>query len=139
MSLQIALAPLFVHVALTFALMIGMFLNRRAALMKREVHPRDIALREPNWPVRATQFANSYLNQFEMPVLFYVLTILVLNTRQADLIFLILSWLYVILRIVQAWIHVTSNRVTYRGIAFGASTLVLLVMWVMFAIRIYSL
>jgi hypothetical protein len=139
MSIQFALAPLFVHVALTFALMIGMFVNRRAALMKREVHPRDIALRQPNWPVRATQFANSYLNQFEMPVLFYVLTILVLFTRQADLIFILLSWIYVVLRIIQAWIHVTSNRVTYRGLAFGASTLVLLIMWIMFAMRIYLL
>ena len=124
---------------LTFALMIGMFVNRRAALVRKEVHSRDIALREPNWPVRATQFANSYLNQFEMPVLFYVLTVLVLFTRQADLVFLILSWIYVILRIIQAWIHVTSNRVSYRGLAFGASSLVLLAMWIMFAMRIYLL
>ncbi len=139
MSIQFALAPLFAHVALTFVLLIGMFVYRRTALIKKEVHPRDIALRQPNWPVRATQFANSYLNQFELPVLFYVLTILVLFTRQADLMFVLLSWVYVFLRIVQACIHVTSNRVNRRGLAFGASALVLMIMWAMFALRIYLL
>jgi len=139
MSIQFALLPLFVHVALTFVLMMGMFFLRRSAIIRKEVHPRDIALRQPNWPQRATQFANSYLNQFEMPLLFYVLTILVLLTRQADLWFVFLSWIYVILRIVQAWIHVTSNRVTWRGLAFGTSCLVLLIMWVMFALGLYLL
>ena len=139
MSVLFTLIPLFVQVALTFALMIGMAIYRRTALIKKEVHFRDIALREQKWPARATQFGNSYLNQFETPILFYVLTILVLFTRQADLSFLLLSWLYVALRIVQAWIHVTSNRVSYRGLAFGTSSLVLFTMWVMFALHLYAL
>jgi len=139
MSILFTLTPLFVQVALTFTLMIGMAVHRRTALVKKEVRSRDIALREPKWPARATQFGNSYLNQFEMPVLFYVLTILVLFTRQADFSFLLLSWLYVVLRIIQAWVHVTSNRVNYRGLAFGASAIVLLIMWVMFAVRLYAL
>ena len=29
--------------------------------------PRDIALREPNWPQHATQIANAYHNQLELP------------------------------------------------------------------------
>ena len=37
---------------------------------------RDIALGQPDWPERPTQFGNAFHNQFELPVLFYVLTIL---------------------------------------------------------------
>jgi hypothetical protein len=139
MSILVVLLPLFVHVTLTFVLLIGMFAYRRSALIKKEVRFSEIALRQPNWPARATQFGNAYLNQFEMPLLFYVLTILILFTRQADFVFVLLSWVYVILRIVQSWIHVTSNRVNYRGLAFGASSLVLLIMWVLFAVHLYAL
>ncbi len=139
MSIQFVLAPLFVQVALTFALMFGMFMQRRRALLDKEVHYRDIALREPKWPARATQFANAYLNQLELPVLFYVLTLLVLFTRQADLFFVLMSWVFVALRIAQAWIHVTTNNVPRRGMTFGAGFLVLLAMWIAFALRIYLL
>lgn len=139
MSIQFVLAPLFVQVALTFALMIGMGVWRRRAFLDKKVKYRDVALRESNWPMRATQFANSYLNQFEAPVLFYVLTILVLMTRQADLFFVLMSWVFVVLRIAQAYVHTTSNNVPRRGLTFIASALVLIAMWAAFALRIYLL
>ena len=49
---------------------------RTLTLHRGETRFEEIALREPNWPVRASQFAYSFSNQFELPVLFYVLTIL---------------------------------------------------------------
>lgn len=139
MSIRFVLAPLFVHVALTFVIMFGMFFARRRALLGKKVKFKDIALREQGWPVRATQFANAYLNQFELPVLFYVLTILVLITRQADLFFVLMSWVFVVLRIAHAYIHTTDNRVPRRGMTFGAGALVLMAMWAAFVLRIYLL
>jgi hypothetical protein len=136
MSLRFVIAPLFVQVALTFVLLFWMASLRRRALVGKEVHPKDIALRQQNWPVRATQVANAYHNQLELPILFYVLTILELITRQADLLFVALSWVFVICRIVQAYIHVTNNRVMRRGMAFGGSAIALLVMWIAFGIRL---
>jgi hypothetical protein len=139
MSIQFALAPLFVQVALTFCILLGMSLHRRRAVLDKKVKPKDIALRQQKWPERATQYANCYLNQLELPVLFYVLTLLVLFTRQADMFFVLMSWVFVILRIVQASIHVTVNHVKYRSYAFRAGTVVLCVMWIVFALRIYLL
>ena len=77
MSIQYVLLPLFVEVLLTFAVMFGMMYCRTSTLHRGEIRFEEIALREPNWPVRASQFAYSFSNQFELPVLFYVLTILV--------------------------------------------------------------
>jgi hypothetical protein len=139
MSLQFVLAPLFVQIALTFALLIAMAMQRGKALGSKRVRYQDIALRQPKWPERATQIANAFHNQLEVPMLFYVLTILVLLTRQADLLFVLLAWVFVALRVAQAYVHVTSNYVPHRGMLFGAGAIVLLVMWIAFALRIFLL
>jgi hypothetical protein len=136
MSLRFVLLPLFVEVLLTFALMLGMMYFRGSSLSRGETRFEDIAMREPNWPVRANQFAYAFGNQFELPVLFYVLTILSIVTRHADLLFVVLAWVFVILRIMQAGVHVTSNVVRWRGAFYGLGALVLLAMWLIFIVRI---
>ena len=60
MSIQAVLAPLFVQVALTLALLLWTGRVRVAAVRRGEVHVRDIALRQPAWPERVTQIANAY-------------------------------------------------------------------------------
>jgi hypothetical protein len=136
MTIQAVLLPLFVQVALTFVLMFWTGRLRVRAVRRGEVHPRDVALREPNWGKRETQIANAYHNQLETPVLFYVLTILAWITKQADLLFVILAWVFVVLRLLHAFIHVTSNHMGRRFAAFAASVFVLAIMWLIFIVRI---
>lgn len=136
MSIQAILLPLFVQVALTFFLLFWTGRARVAAVRRGDVHPRDIALRESNWPKQETQIANAYHNQLELPVLFYVLTVLAIITRHADLLFVVLAWLFVVSRLVHAYIHLTSNRLGQRFAAFAVGVLVLLIMWVIFAVRL---
>src|SRR5499426_4639896 len=136
MSIQAILLPLFVQVALTFFLLFWTGRARVAAVRRGDVHPRDIALREQNWPKQETQIANAYHNQLELPVLFYVLTILAIITRHADLLFVLLAWLFVVLRLVHAYIHLTSNRLGRRFAVFAAGFLVLAIMWLIFIVRI---
>ena len=87
MSLAAVLLPLFVEVVLTFGLMLGMGALRNNDYRSGAVKPQEIALREPKWPARTAQVANSFSNQFELPVLFYVLTILEWVTRHAGVLF----------------------------------------------------
>jgi hypothetical protein len=136
MSVPSVLLPVFVQVGLTFALLIWMVLARRTALVSRETKIRDIALGQPNWPVRATQISNCYRNQFELPVLFYVLIAIALPIRHADLVIVILSWVFVVARFVHAGVFVSSNDLGRRSTAWIASALVLLVMWVYLALWI---
>ena len=95
MSLQAVLLPLFVEVILTFVLMLRMGALRRADYGSGAVKADDIALREPRWPARTTQAANAFANQFELPVLFYVLTILSWVTRHAGIVFVVLACIFV--------------------------------------------
>ena len=136
MPIQFVLSPLFVEVLLTFGLMFGMMYFRSSSLMRGETRLEAIAMREPNWPRRANQFAYAFGNQFELPLLFYVLTILSIMTRHADIVFVTLAWIFVAFRILQAAIHVTSNNVSLRGAFYGVGAFVLVIMWVNFMIHI---
>jgi hypothetical protein len=139
MSVQSVLLPVFVMIGLTFALLIGMVGARRSARVSRETKIKDIALGQPNWPVRATQIGNCYRNQFELPVLFYALIAIALPIRHADLIIVVLSWVFVIARLIHAGVFVSSNDLGRRSMAWLVGALVLLVMWVYFALRILLL
>jgi hypothetical protein len=133
------LLPVFTEVALVFALLIGMVLARRQTLVSGETRIRDVALGEPNWPKRTTQVANCFANQFELPVLFYVLIALALPLRHADLVIVLLSWVFVVTRLVHAGVFVTSNDFGHRSTVWIAGALVLLVMWIYFALKILLL
>ena len=136
MSLQMVLLPVFVLVGLTFALLLWMAGARRQALVGGQTKIRDIALRQPNWPERATQIGNCFSNQFEIPVLFYILIALALPLRHADLIIVLMSWVFVVLRFIHAGIFVTSNNVRQRGLVWFSGVLVLFAMWLYFALKI---
>ncbi len=136
MSVQMVLLPVFVQVGLTFALLITMAGARRNALVNKDTKIKDIVLGQPNWPVRATQIGNCYKNQFEIPVLFYALIALALPLRHADNVIVILSWVFVVTRLVHAGIFVTSNDLNQRSLAWFAGVLVLLAMWIYFALKI---
>jgi len=138
MSIPFVLLPLFVQVILTFVLFFWMAYHRTSMLRAGRVRPDDIALREPNWPPHVLQVANAAHNQLEIPLLFYVLTILSIITHHADLLFVVLAWIFVLSRIWHASIHVTHNRVQVRGPAFGIGLFVLLIMWVIFIVRILA-
>jgi hypothetical protein len=136
MSVQAVLLPVFVQVGLIFLIALLMLKERVAALTSRKTHYRDIALGEPNWPPRAIQAANCFRNQFEMPVLFFVLIAIALPLRRADLVVVLLSWVFVVTRFAHAGIFVTSNNVRQRGLAFIAGVLVLMAMWLYVAVRL---
>jgi hypothetical protein len=136
MSIQAVLLPMFVQVILTFVLGFWAARVRLAAVRSGQARARDIALREPNWPRPVLQVAYAYQNQLELPLLFYALTILAWNTHHADLVFVVLGWVFVVLRVLHAFVHVTSNHLRRRATLFIAGAIVLAVMWAIFIVRI---
>jgi hypothetical protein len=136
MTVTDLLLPVFVQVGLTFFIMFYMGVLRRRALSSGAVQPSDISLREPKWPTRALQVANNFQNQLELPMLFYVLVAFILITSTNSLIFVILAWVFVLSRIVHAYIHTGSNELYSRSAAIGVAAIALVAMWVIFAIRI---
>lgn len=136
MLFQAALVPLFVQVLLTFVLLFWTGRARIASVRRGETRVGDIALGQPNWPPRVQQISNCYHNQFQLPVLFYVLVALALILRKADLVFVIMAWLFVATRLLHAAVHTTSNNMRQRFALFLVGALVLLLMWIIFAARV---
>jgi len=136
MTIQMVLLPVFVQVALTLGLLLWMAYTRRSSLSRGELKVRDIALGQSAWPPKAMQASNCFDNQFQLPLLFYVLVIFAWITKQADLIFVVMAWIFVLSRLAHAYIHTTSNHVPTRFNLFALGVAVLLIMWIIFAVRI---
>jgi len=136
MSLKAVLLPLFLQVGLSFGLLLWLASLRRILLKGRTVKWQDIALKQKPWPDRAQQISNCLQNQFEIPILFYVLIAFSVSTQKASLTFVILEWLFVATRLAHAYIFTTSNYVPLRGQFFIAGVLILLGMWGIYAYQI---
>ena len=117
MSIQAVLLPVFVLMGLTFGRLLWTNGARRGAPAGGGTKVRDI----------------------EMPLLFYILIALALPIRHADLVIVLLSWVFVVTRFAYAGIFVTSNNVQQSSMAWYAGVLVLFAMWLYFALRILFL
>jgi hypothetical protein len=136
MSIQAVLAPVFVLVGWTFLILLWVGIRRLDAVRNGRVRLQDVALSAQNWPAPALQAGDAFNNQFQIPVLFYVLAILALFLHKADLLFVVLSWIFVVSRIIHAGIPLTSNNINQRFSAYAVGVIVLLIMCIIFAVRI---
>lgn len=126
--------PLMVHVAMTFLIAIALGISRYKAASTGQVKLKDIALRQPNWPPKTTKISNAFQNQLETPILFYLLSVLLLITKQVDATYVMLAWGYIAARLVHLTIHLTINHVVARFLAFITSMTILIAMWGRFAL-----
>ncbi|MEP9355685.1 hypothetical protein ABLE93_19060 [Xanthobacter sp. KR7-65] len=110
MTVQMILLPLFVHVALVLAVLL------RA--------------------VRSPEVTADGLRAGLAAVLFYTLTALALFTRKADVAFVVLAWIFVLLRCAAAFPQLLSARARARVSVDLASLAVLALMWVLFAFAV---
>jgi hypothetical protein len=113
--------------------------DRLGELRARRIHPQKLATaRERSDTLQNVKSADHFRNLFEVPVLFYALCGFLAITRLTTLFLLACAWGFVVLRIVHAYIHLTHNTVVRRFQAFVASTIVLYVMWGIFAVRLIA-
>jgi hypothetical protein len=111
--------------------------DRLRELRSRRIHPQQVATaKQMSETLQNTQSADHFRNLFEVPVLFYVVCGFIAITHATTLLLLACAWGYVALRAAHAYIHLTHNKVVRRFQTFVASTLVLYVMWGVFAVRL---
>ncbi|TVR07251.1 MAG: MAPEG family protein [Salinarimonadaceae bacterium] len=132
------LAPVLVHVTMTFALLLWMGRERYASVRRGEVRVAEAAIGRADWPARVRQIERSFHNQLELPPLYYALNAFAMIAQLADGLFLVLSWLFVASRLAHAFVHVTSNDVRLRGPAYIVGAFILMGMWAMFAVRLFA-
>ena len=136
---QAILLPAVAMVLLTGAVWVRMYSVRLTEMRERKIHPQKLAnSRQAAEMLQNTQASDHLKNLFEMPVLFYALCGFLLVTHLTTVLLLACAWGFVALRTLHAYIHLTSNKVIRRFQAYVASTIVLFVMWGVFAVRLVT-
>lgn len=124
------------QVLLTVVILVWMGRERVPRVMRGEIAVADIAVERSAYPLKARLLSNSFDNQFQLPMLFFVGALLALLVGGSGWIEAALALLFVALRVVHAAIHVTTNHVFRRFAAYSAGLAVLALFWLWLVIRI---
>jgi hypothetical protein len=130
--------PVIAQVFLVYLVYGLLSLRRRAAVRAGSVRRSDFR-ENRNEPPESVFAHNNLLNQFQLPVLFYVVCLCLYVTQGSSIVTVALAWIFVVLRYLHAFIHVTSNRIRYRSPVFALGYVVLGVMWLWFALHLLAI
>jgi hypothetical protein len=122
------LVPVIIQVALTLWLYIYLAIVKSRALKLGDVNEERRALHDDAWPDSVLQINNCIRNQFEVPLLFYVLIGVLWSVGGANVYVHVAAWLFVLSCIGHAFIHTGSNYVPLRRKFFTAGCGILIVL-----------
>lgn len=128
MSGNLIFAPVLAQVLLTLLIYVHLIRVKIRAIKAGQVNKERRALHEDAWPDSVLQINNNIRNQFEIPVLFYVVCIVLWTLEAVGIVALVAAWLFVASRIVHAYIHLTSNYLPNRRRLFTVGWWILLFM-----------
>ena len=120
--------PMLAQIGLTLGMYITLALRKSKALKANALNIKDAALDNKAWPDSVVKVSNNIANQFESPVLFYALCLILFAINGVTLLSVALAWAFIALRYLHARIHIGSNHVPKRLWVFVMSQAVLLSM-----------
>lgn len=109
---------------------------RVTAVTRGDVQPGYFLYNRGKLPDYLARVEQNYTNQFELPVLFYALILLLYVTHGANGIQLLLLWGFVLSRVVHSLIHIRLNRLLWRRNSFAVGFLLLLASWTLLGIQL---
>lgn len=127
--------PMIAHVALIFAAYVVLGIRRGDALRTGEAKVTQFKGRFEE-PTSSATAANNILNQFEAPVMFHIVCVCLFITVGVGTVAVVLAWLFVLSRYIHAYVHLTSNTIKWRNQSFRLGLLILLILWIWFALHI---
>jgi hypothetical protein len=126
-------APMGALAFLTFGVLILIPIRRFRAGARGDIVRDDFKFGESSSVPGYVSIPNrNYMNLLELPMLFYVGSLMFFVTGKVDAVVLGIAWLYVALRFIHSAIHLTYNNVMHRLVPFATSNVVLLVYWALF-------
>ena len=128
--------PAIALVLLTAIVWVRLYVDRIRELQQKRIDPQALATSLAAGTLQRVQAADNFKNLFEVPVLFYALCAVLASAQNVADFFIVGAWLYVALRYVHSFIHLTYNRVMHRFVVYVLSTLVLFVLWAVLAVQL---
>jgi hypothetical protein len=131
MSRDWILVPVIIQVFLTLFVYLRLLQVKKRAVAEGRVDRTRVALRDDAWPDYVIQVNNNIRNQFELPVLFYVLAVILWLLESAHGVAVAAATVFVVSRIVHAGIHLSINAVPPRRHTFTVGWVAVFVMAVL--------
>lgn len=124
------LYPVFAMTGLTIFCMMRLGYLRYKAVRAGEIDPRFFSLyRGFEEPEKLAVYSRHVINHFETPVLFYVICLVAYSAGLTTAVIIGLAWVYVALRYVHSYVHLSNNVVIVRFRVFVLSMFVLAGLW----------
>ncbi len=139
MNNDLIFLPVLAHVVLIFMLYIYLGIVKSRAVKEGSVDRKKAALDPKAWPESVVKVLNNLGNQFESPVIFYIISIIYYLTNNVDSFLISIMSIYVLTRYMHTYIHVTSNFVPYRFKLFLVGVLILLVLTLWLVLKLMGL
>lgn len=127
--------PMIAQAVLIFSVYVLMSKRRMGAVRSGRVQAREYKIPTIE-PEPTATVARNLINQFELPVLFFVVCILLQMTAGVNYAAVLIAWLFVVSRYAHAVVHVTSNRLMLRRRLFLAGFAFNVILWMLFAFHI---
>lgn len=128
MNRDLVFIPMLLQISLTLFMFIRLGTVKSKAARLFEVDEKRRALHQDAWPDYVLKVSNNISNQFETPVLFYVLSLIAWANSNVGWLFLALAYTFVATRFIHAHVHVGKNVVALRRKVFSAGVLLLILM-----------
>jgi hypothetical protein len=128
MKAEFILIPVLAQVLLTLCMFMLLGSRKTKAIRAGLVDRQKASLHRNAWPDDVVRVSNNIQNQFQTPVLFYVLCLSFLILDQVSVLVLSIASLFVVTRVVHVCIHVGANYVPthFRVFLLGCLCLVAL-------------
>lgn len=131
--------PVLLQLALTLSLFIRLAKAKATAVERGEVDEQRRALHADAWPDRVIQINNNIRNQFELPVLFYVICIALYALEANSILVHVLAWMFVLSRFIHMVIHTGSNVVLVRRRVFTLGFFLVLSLWFCTVLAVFDI
>lgn len=138
MNEKLIFLPVLIHILLTISVFIALAGAKKKALEEGNINEDRRGLFDDAWPNKVIQINNNIRNQFEVPILFYVLIFMLWELGAASIFASIVAWLFVISRVVHAYIHTGTNYVPLRRRVFMFGCVMVLILTFLASKAIWS-
>lgn len=128
------LYPSFTLFILTVLVLLKSFWVRTRALQNKEIKMSYFRHFLGDAPEKVQVHSRNFINLFELPVLFYVITLYIYQMGKVDPLFVNLGWAFVISRYLHSFFHLFYNNVNFRLAAYTVGVVTLSWMWIRFFI-----
>lgn len=75
-------------------------------------------------------------NQFEWPLLFYVICVLLLNSAPVATVQVWLAWLFFVGRVIHSGVQIFTENIRLRGVIFSINFVAVLLMWANYVYKV---